>query len=249
MNPQLQDQNLPCCRLHHPRMGAVSTPTRPPQRRTHCSESRYELLDLVMPIEPVVAEDPSRRDPDRLGAESPPLTCPRDRARARGGRRRLPPHVVRDVFDACRMVRIGDEHDAREVALLQEMRGRGEGLPRRPSGRLSRDRALGDLMIVEIARTDAGFREAVARLPAARHHDDGCYPAAVQVDGVVESRREDTTTKSASATRHEILKKRLTAGRVQPADARESTRGRAGRSSRRAAAPGFDPRSPCTRCA
>src|SRR5258706_3281462 len=82
LNPQLQDQNLPCCRLHHPRMGAVSTPTRPPQRRAHSSESRDERLDLAVPIEPVVAEDTSVRDADRLGAESPPFTGSRDRARA-----------------------------------------------------------------------------------------------------------------------------------------------------------------------
>src|SRR6266550_9410231 len=87
LNPQLQDQNLPCCRLHHPRMGAVSTPTRPSQRRTHNSESRYEPLHLAMPVEAVVAEDPSRGDTDGLGAEPPPFARTFDRARE-GGRRR-----------------------------------------------------------------------------------------------------------------------------------------------------------------
>ena len=144
-----------------------------------------------MPVEAVVAEDPPRGDTDGLGAEPPPFARTFDRARAGGRRRRSQPDVVRNVFDARRMVRIGYEHDAREMALLQEARGRGERLPRRPTGRLPQDRALGDLVIVKITRAHTRFREPVARLPAAGHHDDRRDTAAVQVDGVIEPRREN----------------------------------------------------------
>src|SRR4029077_96296 len=52
LNPQLQDQNLPCCRLHHPRMGAPAPPTGPPQGSQHSSQTGNELLHLALPVEP-----------------------------------------------------------------------------------------------------------------------------------------------------------------------------------------------------
>ena len=124
LNPQLQDQNLPCCRLHHPRMG-VPAPSderaiRPPQWRPHNSQTGHELLDLTVPVQAVVTEDPACRDPHGLGEEPPPFAGSLDRARARGRCRRLQPDIVREIFDARGMVRIGNEDHAFEVTLLQE---------------------------------------------------------------------------------------------------------------------------------
>ena len=175
-NPQLQDQNLSCCRLHHPRMGARATlvepPIRPPQRRPQCSQSGYELLDLAMTIEAAVAEDPA-------GAR---------RGRSRSANRRHSPAPliglvrVGDVAafrpTSCAMSSMraewyGSETSTtlREVSLLQETRRRGERLPRRPARRLAQDRGFGHAVIVEIARADARLGEAVAGLLAAGHDD------------------------------------------------------------------------------
>src|SRR3954469_4475881 len=89
LNPQLQDQNLSCCRLHHPRMGA---PRRPldagipgaTEAGSECSESANELRDLAVPIEPAVSEQAPGADAQRLAEHALQRRRALDRARARG---------------------------------------------------------------------------------------------------------------------------------------------------------------------
>ena len=72
-NPQRQDQNLLCCRLHHPR------------RNGHGTESRHELAHAIgRPRQTPEPDDAANGDPQRLAEEPAPLVEARNRAAARG---------------------------------------------------------------------------------------------------------------------------------------------------------------------
>ena len=94
-----------------------------------------------------------------------------DRTRPRRRRHRVEADFVRNRFDACGVIRIRDEHDARHVPALEEPRRGLERLPRRAPGRLAQDRSVGDAVFVQIVGARARFGESVAGLPAAGDDD------------------------------------------------------------------------------
>ena len=163
----------------------------PPRRRserrsgrrnggTHCSQAGHELLDLAMPVEPAVAEDPAGGDPDRLGDEAPPFPRALDRARAGRRRRRLQADVVRDVFDARRVVRIGDEHDARrDDAAFKNRAAAASDCHDDAPGRLAQDRA---------SRAPGGRGDSVAPTLASVKRSPGCFPPVTTTTGAMPRR-------------------------------------------------------------
>src|SRR5207342_484580 len=97
--PPRQDQNLLCCRLHHPR------------RKRHGTESGDEPpYPVRAPGEPSEPEDATGGHPERLAHESTPFLESGDRARPRRGGHGVESELVGDGSDAERVERVRDEH-------------------------------------------------------------------------------------------------------------------------------------------
>ena len=122
-NPQLQDQNLLCCRLHHPRRRPISD--------TESAAPRLPRpISVALRVQPPVPEDRGRR--------------PRATSRSPKRRHSAPPEIglvrvgevtaSRPTSSAMssmrgRVVRIGDEHDVGHVLVLQELTPRRRATP------------------------------------------------------------------------------------------------------------------------